>query len=597
MKHALIALLALGLCLPLVGAEKKKPGAVLWEFKPRVFEFKAPFTTFPNKTHLRSVYVGVNSSPVIGPNGMVYVTSGKNLYALHTKKSKSPKTSFFSPLMEDHWIFRAGSLLSSPTIGSDGIVYVGSKDGKVYALTKAQIFATGRILGRSATFNKKWEFQTAGGKETNNTGAKEPDYFNFKTKMSSPAIGADGTVYVGSVDKKIYALDGKTGAKKWEFKTGGAVFASPAIGSDGTVYVGSVDKKVYALDGKTGAKKWEHSTIHSVESTPAIGADGTVYVGSKGSEKNEGKAYALDGKTGARKWPLARPKVVSLVAAQILASPAIGPDGTVYVITNSQVYALDGKNGAVKWEFNMGGHGMHSSPVIRADGIVYVGTKKGILYALDGKTGLKRWSIGRFQLDIEPIEGIAIGADGILYVGGGREVYAVKTDSKGPSKSPVQTRGQNDWLAPEIEAAVRKTTYKHEGKLTKADLGKVKVLRNTHNNKWIKLPEGLENLTQLTELQLNGNQLTDVKGLKKLTQLRWLTLAHNQLTDVKGLENLKQLRWLWLNDNQLTDVKGLENLTQLQKLYLNNNNDLTKTQIAELQKALPKCKIKSNPKK
>jgi len=64
---------------------------------------------------------------------------------------------------------------------------------------------------------------------------------------SSPAIGSDGTVYVGSYDKKVYALNGKTGVKLWEFETGDRVSYSPAIGSDGTVYVGSNDNKIYAL--------------------------------------------------------------------------------------------------------------------------------------------------------------------------------------------------------------------------------------------------------------------------------------------------------------------------------------------------------------
>ena len=70
--------------------------------------------------------------------------------------------------------------------------------------------------------------------------------------QSSPAIGSDGTVYVGSHDKKLYALSGKSGGKLWEFETGGAVDSSPAIGSDGTVYVGSRDKKLYAI--KTDSK-------------------------------------------------------------------------------------------------------------------------------------------------------------------------------------------------------------------------------------------------------------------------------------------------------------------------------------------------------
>ena len=81
-----------------------------------------------------------------------------------------------------------------------------------------------------------WEFETGG------------------EVRSSPAIGVDGTVYVGASfpNKKVYALDGKTGARKLEFKTGGFVTSSPAIGSDGTVYVGSRDNKVYAL--KTDSK-------------------------------------------------------------------------------------------------------------------------------------------------------------------------------------------------------------------------------------------------------------------------------------------------------------------------------------------------------
>jgi outer membrane protein assembly factor BamB len=69
---------------------------------------------------------------------------------------------------------------------------------------------------------------------------------------SSPAIASDGTVYVGSYDDKLYAINGKTGDKLWEFETRYRVFSSPAIGSDGTVYGGSEDNKLYAI--KTDSK-------------------------------------------------------------------------------------------------------------------------------------------------------------------------------------------------------------------------------------------------------------------------------------------------------------------------------------------------------
>ena len=119
---------------------------------------------------------------------------------------------------------------------------------------------------------------------------------------SAPAIGSDGTVYVGSQDKKLYAINGKSGVKLWGFETGKVVYSSPAIGSDGTVYVGSDDKKLYAINGKSGVKLWEFETGSDVHSSPAIVSDGTVYVGS-----DDKKLYAIktDSKGLAKSpWPM-----------------------------------------------------------------------------------------------------------------------------------------------------------------------------------------------------------------------------------------------------------------------------------------------------
>jgi len=65
--------------------------------------------------------------------------------------------------------------------------------------------------------------------------------------LSSPAIGDDGTIYIGSNDKKVYALDGITGVKKWEFLTADEIHTSPVIGPDGILYIGSNDGNTYAL--------------------------------------------------------------------------------------------------------------------------------------------------------------------------------------------------------------------------------------------------------------------------------------------------------------------------------------------------------------
>ena len=64
--------------------------------------------------------------------------------------------------------------------------------------------------------------------------------------FSSPAIGGDGNIYVGSNDDKLYSINAD-GSLKWSFTTGGDVESSPAIGADGTIYVGSHDGKLYAI--------------------------------------------------------------------------------------------------------------------------------------------------------------------------------------------------------------------------------------------------------------------------------------------------------------------------------------------------------------
>ena len=142
------------------------------------------------------------------------------------------------------------------------------------------------------------------------------------------------------------------------------------------------------------------------------------------------------------------------------------------------------------------------------------------------------------------------------------------------------------------------TDVKSIGKLQQAATkrGKFVTAINLDNNQLTDVT-GLEELIHLKELRIYNNQLTDVTGLEKLTQLRYLNLAANQLTDLRGLEKLTQLETLWITRNQLVDVMGLKKLTKLKSLNLSDNPDLTKVQIAELQKALPNCNIQSNPTK
>ena len=143
--------------------------------------------------------------------------------------------------------------------------------------------------------------------------------------------------------------------------------------------------------------------------------------------------------------------------------------------------------------------------------------------------------------------------------------------------TPVIDYGSNNATAKaEIEKWIRKSANKSTGELSKADLEKV------------------------TEVHLAGSsqyQITDVSPFVGLRQLKVLVLNHNKLTDVSALAGLKQLTHLHLFGAGIQDVSPLMGLSKLKILDLRHNPDLTKAQIAELQKALPKCNISHDAKK
>jgi eukaryotic-like serine/threonine-protein kinase len=119
----------------------------------------------------------------------------------------------------------AGS--TPPPYWRKGLLYVGSGDGKVYALKAS-------------------------------TGAKVWSYTTGSSVSSSPAV-VNRVVYVGSNDWNIYALKASTGAKIWSYTTGDAIVSFPVV-AKGVVYVGSEDKSIYALKASTGAKIWSYQT-------------------------------------------------------------------------------------------------------------------------------------------------------------------------------------------------------------------------------------------------------------------------------------------------------------------------------------------------
>jgi hypothetical protein len=90
---------------------------------------------------------------------------------------------------------------------------------------------------------------------SSNTGKLKWKFTTGSLVESAAAVGTDGTIYVGSDDDNLYAIN-PDGSQKWKFTTGGEVTSSPAVGADGTIYVGSFDNNLYAIN-PDGSLKWK----------------------------------------------------------------------------------------------------------------------------------------------------------------------------------------------------------------------------------------------------------------------------------------------------------------------------------------------------
>lgn len=111
-------------------------------------------------------------------------------------------------------------------------------------------------------------------------------------------MGPDGTIYIGSLDGRLYAirLDGQ---EKWRFQTEGPIYSSPAVAANGLIYFGSDDGHLYALNAD-GTVRWSFKTDGEVRSSPVITGDGTIYIASR-----DGNLYAIRGRGRASAKPLA----------------------------------------------------------------------------------------------------------------------------------------------------------------------------------------------------------------------------------------------------------------------------------------------------
>ncbi|MFE5317758.1 S-layer homology domain-containing protein [Paenibacillus sp. NPDC056579] len=246
-------------------------------------------------------------------------------------------------------------------------------------------------------------------------------YPELISPLGAPAVGSDGTVYLG-LNYFIYVgfqgvLSASTqdGKKKWDYSPPSPLLSPPTVGPDGTIYIGAGSSKYNEGDFiailPDGTPKWSVS-LGPVSSKPVFGTDGTVYAAA-----NDGMLYALDPADGTKKW-------FSKVGHTTTAYMSIGQDGTIYAGNESETFYAIKPNGSIKWTFKAGGM-VNTVPVIGTDGTIYIGAGDGKLYALNSN-GSKQWEYGLKGIPTSPV----IGNDGTTVYFGAADstVYALHSN-------------------------------------------------------------------------------------------------------------------------------------------------------------------------
>lgn len=254
---------------------------------------------------------------------------------------------------EEQWHFpaeadRAVSFYAPPAIDDAGHIIVGGYDKQVYSLSPD---------GLSASI--AWTFDGA------------------QDRIIGGPLIADGTVYVPSADRKLYALDLETGQPVWTqpFEAGHSLWSAPLMNGS-HIYIAALDHHVYALNPQNGALEWSVDLGSAVSDTPTL-ADGLLLCGTF-----EGVLYALDTEDGSIAWTFE-------ASDAIWGNPAADGGNAFFADVSGIAYSVSISDGSMNWKRDLPGP-TSATPAILGDR-VYFASETSAVTALMMENGDPAW--------------------------------------------------------------------------------------------------------------------------------------------------------------------------------------------------------------
>jgi outer membrane protein assembly factor BamB len=200
----------------------------------------------------------IRSTPAVDRDAVYFGDCAGKVYAVNASNGAERWrfASIGDTLNNENFGFDRKAIISSPTL-SDGMLFIGGRDGYLYALN------------------------------TNNGSLRWRVDYSVSWVISTAAVHK-GLLVTGTSDGRfVHALNIQDGKERWRFMTQATVWASPSIAGNDAVAIPSNDGYVYALELMTGKELWRYKIGPQIFSSPVL-VNNMLYVGS-----DDGKFYSL----------------------------------------------------------------------------------------------------------------------------------------------------------------------------------------------------------------------------------------------------------------------------------------------------------------
>ena len=246
------------------------------------------------------------------------------------------------------WSRKAGASIEFHPVLAEGVLYVGSDDGHVYALDAK-------------------------------TGAERWPAFDAGAEVQFASVVAGGLLVVATADGVLHAIETESGVERWRQEN----VADVGLAVDDTVYVSGTHDAAHGFDLATGQERWSWSAPAAVERLTVV--DETAYITVAG-----GFLYAISLSDGSQAWPPV--KTISDEAGFALVTPDTLVMSTIQTVGEpvGEISFIDRATGQVRWRYRTTSGRQITASAVR-DGIVYAPTQGDGTYAFRIADGSQIW--------------------------------------------------------------------------------------------------------------------------------------------------------------------------------------------------------------